>query len=141
MLRSLVDAKKIAANEQLNAIILRDTADKVKVAERMIETNDKAQAEVVIDVELLQINTAQGCATSACRCRSYNISQSARPGLDVDTAAGGTQIGFDDLEFLNQSSWVAHHPDLHLRLRQEQQRRPGCWPSRSCASARARRRR
>ena len=43
ILRSLVDAKKIATNEQLNAIILRDTADKVKVAERIIEANDKAQ--------------------------------------------------------------------------------------------------
>ena len=43
ILRSLVDAKKIATNEQLNAIILRDTADRVKVAERIIETNDKSQ--------------------------------------------------------------------------------------------------
>src|SRR5918999_738381 len=33
ILRSLIDARKIATNEQLNAIILRDTADKVKVAE------------------------------------------------------------------------------------------------------------
>src|SRR6185436_12456001 len=45
ILRSLVDARKIATNEQLNAIILRDTADKVKVAERIIEANDKSKAE------------------------------------------------------------------------------------------------
>ncbi|MBV8200449.1 MAG: hypothetical protein JOZ15_07475, partial [Acidobacteria bacterium] len=57
ILRSLIEAKKIATNDQLNAIILRDTADKVKVAEKIIETNDKAKAEVVVDVELLQINT------------------------------------------------------------------------------------
>ena len=43
ILRSLIDARKIATNEQLNAIILRDTADKVKVAERIIEANDKSQ--------------------------------------------------------------------------------------------------
>src|SRR5579864_7102570 len=40
ILRSLIDAKKIATNDQLNAIILRDTADKVKVAEKIIETNE-----------------------------------------------------------------------------------------------------
>ena len=57
MLRQLVGAKNIATNEQLNAIVLRDTADRVKVAERIIETNDKARGEVVVDVELLQINT------------------------------------------------------------------------------------
>src|SRR5262245_15351486 len=43
ILRSLVDAKKIATNDQLNAIIVRDTADKVKVAERLIEANDKSK--------------------------------------------------------------------------------------------------
>ena len=59
ILRSLIDARKIATNEQLNAIILRDTADRVKVAERIIETNDKSKAEVVVDIELLQINTAR----------------------------------------------------------------------------------
>ena len=32
MLRSLIGAKNVATNEQLNAIIMRDTADKVKVA-------------------------------------------------------------------------------------------------------------
>ena len=35
---------------------MRDTADKVKVAEKIIEANDKAKAEVVVDVELLQID-------------------------------------------------------------------------------------
>ncbi|HEY8021171.1 MAG TPA: secretin N-terminal domain-containing protein, partial [Thermoanaerobaculia bacterium] len=59
ILRSLIDARKIATNEQLNAIILRDTADKVKVAERIIEANDKSKAEVVVDVELLQINSGK----------------------------------------------------------------------------------
>ena len=44
MLRSLVGAKNVAANDQLNAIVLRDTADKVKVAERIIRANDKAKA-------------------------------------------------------------------------------------------------
>jgi general secretion pathway protein D len=42
---------------QLNAIVIRDTADKVAVAERLIEVNDKAKAEVVLDVELLQLST------------------------------------------------------------------------------------
>ncbi len=57
LLRSLVGTKNIASNEQLNAIVLRDSADAVKVAERIISANDKARGEVVVDVELLQINT------------------------------------------------------------------------------------
>ena len=53
MLRSLVGAKNVAANDQLNAIVLRDSADKVKVAETIIGTNDKSRGEVVVDVDVL----------------------------------------------------------------------------------------
>ncbi len=56
LLRSLIEARRLATNEQLNAITLRDTADKVAIAEKLIGINDKAKAEVLIDVELLQIS-------------------------------------------------------------------------------------
>ncbi|HTS02638.1 MAG TPA: secretin N-terminal domain-containing protein, partial [Thermoanaerobaculia bacterium] len=59
MVRSILDLRRLAVIPQLNAIVIRDTADKVAVAERLIEVNDKAKSEVVVDVELLQINTEQ----------------------------------------------------------------------------------
>ena len=57
MVRQLLDLRRMGTITQLNAIIIRDTADKVAVAERLIEVNDKAKAEVVLDVELLQLST------------------------------------------------------------------------------------
>jgi general secretion pathway protein D len=57
MVRGLLDLRRMATVTQLNAIVIRDTADKVAVAERLIEVNDKAKAEVVLDVELLQLST------------------------------------------------------------------------------------
>jgi general secretion pathway protein D len=119
ILRSLVDAKKIATNEQLNAIILRDTADKVKVAERIIEANDKSKAEVVIDVELLQVNSARlrdlGVALS-----SYQVSQTLDTGSGTGGGTGGTggttttpgRVRVSDLEFLNQSNWFLTLPNF-----------------------------
>ncbi len=105
ILRSLVDAKKIAPNEQLNAIILRDTADKVKVAERIIEANDKSKAEVVVDVELLQINTSKlrdlGVSLS-----NYRVTQS------LDLGGEDVPLRISDLEFLNQSNWVLAIPNF-----------------------------
>jgi general secretion pathway protein D len=59
MVRSILDLRRLAVIPQLNAIVIRDTADKVAVAERLIDVNDKAKAEVVVDVELLQISTDQ----------------------------------------------------------------------------------
>ena len=56
-LRALLQTTRISVNKAENSITLRDTADKVAIAERIVEQNDKQLAEVVVDVELLQINT------------------------------------------------------------------------------------
>ncbi len=117
ILRSLIDARKIATNEQLNAIILRDTVDKVKVAEKIIESNDKAKAEVVVDVELLQINSNRlrelGTSLSA-----YSITQTLNFG-QTSGGTGGTGgtaapqgIRLSDLQFINQSNWLLTIPSF-----------------------------
>ncbi len=59
MVRSILDLRRLGVIPQLNAIVIRDTADKVAVAEKIIEVNDKAKAEVIVDVELVQLNTAK----------------------------------------------------------------------------------
>ena len=56
-IRSLLQTTRISVNKAENSITLRDTADKVAIAERIVEQNDKQLSEVVIDVELLQINS------------------------------------------------------------------------------------
>ncbi|MEM7483129.1 MAG: secretin N-terminal domain-containing protein [Acidobacteriota bacterium] len=109
ILRSLVDAKKIATNEQLNAIILRDTADKVKVAERIIEANDKAKAEVVIDVELMQLDTTS-LRDLGVSLDPYSITQS------LDTGTEGNTLRFSDIEFLNQNNWTLNIPNIIYRF-------------------------
>lgn len=95
LLRSLVGTKNIASNDQLNAIVLRDSADAIKVAERIIKANDKARGEVVIDVELLQINTNK-MRELGIELSQYQVIQS----LDQDPA-----LRISDLEFLNQQNW------------------------------------
>ncbi len=104
-LRSLVDAKKLAPNEQLNAIIVRDTADRVKVAESIIESNDKSRSEVVVDVELLQISTDKmrdvGLALS-----NYSVGQK------LDLGAKDAVLHLSDLKYLNQSNWALTIPSF-----------------------------
>src|SRR5215472_5429221 len=53
-IRALLGSVHVSINKQENAITIRDTADKVAVAQRVIEQNDKEKGEVVVDVELLQ---------------------------------------------------------------------------------------
>src|SRR5262249_29263266 len=59
-LRTLLNMSFIAQSTSMNAILLRDTPDKIAIAEQIIEDIDKAKPEVVVDVVLIEIdrNTA-----------------------------------------------------------------------------------
>src|SRR5205085_5731002 len=56
VVRTMIEARNVFPLKALNAITIRDTADKVRIAEKIIQANDKAKAEVVVDVELMQID-------------------------------------------------------------------------------------
>ena len=108
MLRSLVGAKNVAANEQLNAIVLRDSADKVKVAETIIGINDKSRGEVVVDVELLEVDTKK-LQELGILLSDYQITQFLDPSLQVGDT-GGFRVS--DLEFINQGDWLVTIPSF-----------------------------
>jgi general secretion pathway protein D len=59
VVRTMIEARNVFPLKALNAITIRDTADKVRIAEKIIEANDKAKAEVVVDVELLQMDATK----------------------------------------------------------------------------------
>ena len=56
LLRSMLDVKKVHVNEVLNSITIRDTPDKIKLVEKTIAANDLKEAEVILDVEILEIS-------------------------------------------------------------------------------------
>jgi len=56
VVRTMIEARNVFPLKALNAITIRDTADKVRIAEKIIEANDKAKAEVVVQVELVQMD-------------------------------------------------------------------------------------
>src|SRR2546426_8979936 len=56
-LRQLLDLKRIQQLNSQNAIIVRDTPDKLLLAGKMISDVDKAKPEVVVQVEVLEART------------------------------------------------------------------------------------
>lgn len=59
ILKGLINLKKIIVNEQLNTIVVRDTEELIKLAERIIESNDRKPAEIILDVEILEVNRSK----------------------------------------------------------------------------------
>jgi general secretion pathway protein D len=53
-IRTLLETRRIQQINSMNAVIIRDTPDKVALAEKIIKDVDKAKAEVVVDVAVLE---------------------------------------------------------------------------------------
>ena len=55
LLSKLLRSKDIIANENLNAVIIRGNKEVIEIASRIIEANDGKPAEVLLDVEFLEV--------------------------------------------------------------------------------------
>jgi len=56
LLRIVLGARRIAPLPGANALTINDTPDKVAAAERIVDIVDKQRAEVMVDVEILEVN-------------------------------------------------------------------------------------
>lgn len=59
ILKGIAPLKKIIVNDALNTVVVRDTEEAIKVAEKIIWTNDKRPAELILEVEILEINRSK----------------------------------------------------------------------------------
>ncbi|GFO70264.1 hypothetical protein GMLC_38430 [Geomonas limicola] len=56
LVRTMLQVKKIYVNEELNALVLRDTPEVIEVARKILEANDVPDAEVLLDVEVFELS-------------------------------------------------------------------------------------
>ncbi|MEW6325582.1 MAG: tetratricopeptide repeat protein [Nitrospirota bacterium] len=55
LLRTMLDTRRVFVNNDLNAIVMRDNADKLELAAKIIAANDRQIAEVTFDVEIIEV--------------------------------------------------------------------------------------
>ncbi len=55
LLRTMLETRRVFVNKELNSLVIRDTPEKVKLAEKIIEANDRMVAEVMFNVEVLEV--------------------------------------------------------------------------------------
>ena len=55
LIKSIVKSKDVFTDEKLNLLIVRDTPEAVRLAERLIESLDLAEPEVMLEIEVLEI--------------------------------------------------------------------------------------
>jgi general secretion pathway protein D len=57
MIRALVKTRDMYIDEKLNLLVIRDTPEAVRIAERLVANQDLAEPEVMLEVEVLEVGT------------------------------------------------------------------------------------
>lgn len=56
ILKGVLTVKKLIVNDALNTLIVRDTPEIIELVEKIIDTNDRKSAEMILEVEILEVN-------------------------------------------------------------------------------------
>jgi general secretion pathway protein D len=56
LIRTMLQVKKIYVNEEMNALVIRDTPEVIEVARKILEANDVPDAEVLLEVEVFELS-------------------------------------------------------------------------------------
>ena len=59
LLKTVLDAKTLVINERANAVVMRDTPENVRMAEKLVASVDLSEPEVMMEVEVLEINRSR----------------------------------------------------------------------------------
>lgn len=92
LLRTMLQIKKVYVNEELNAIVIRDVAATVDVAQKILEANDLSDAEVLLEVEVIEVKKTDQ-ESFGLTLSQYGVTFGAGEGgnLYLDTLGGTAQ--------------------------------------------------
>lgn len=95
LLRTIAKAKDVVVDEKLNLVVVRDSAEVIRLAEKLIAAQDMPEPEVMLELEVLEV--------SVNRLVEMGISWPSSASASVVGAAGRAgQLTLD--EFRNRSS-------------------------------------
>ncbi len=125
LIRSIIQVKKIFVNEELNAIVVRDDPDVIKVVEKILDANDITDSELLLDVEILEVDRTkllnlgfELSPTAATASIVETGSSSAAGGTVTGTAAGG-RVSLYTLKHLNSGNVLFSLPSVIMNLKKE----------------------
>jgi general secretion pathway protein D len=110
LVKNITGITKSASNEPINAITLLGTADQLALAERVIDANDKARGEVMVQVEILEVNRRR-LKQYGIELANYTAGVTFSPsGASGELAGGLTNLRAHLLASLNLADFVVSIP-------------------------------
>lgn len=95
-LKTILKSRDVVVDEKLNLLIVRDSPEAIRLAERLVNLQDVPEPEVMLDVEILEIQRN--------RMMDLGIAWPTSATLTPLTTAGGTNLTLADLDHLNRGT-------------------------------------
>ena len=118
-LRTLLNMRYLAQSTAMNAIIIRDTADRIAIAEKIIEDLDKAKPEVLVEATVMEVdrNTLRqlGILPPSETQLNYGTTTSTTAGGATTTSSNNTTT-LRGLQNLNSGSFSINIPPTLARF-------------------------
>ena len=94
-LKTILKSRDVAVDEKLNLVIVRDSREAIRLAEKLVNLQDIAEPEVMLDVEILEVTTS--------RLLDLGVTWPSSISLTPLTTTGGAAVTLADLRDLNES--------------------------------------
>lgn len=110
LLRTMVKARDISVQEDLNAIVIRARPEAIELANKILQATDIAEAELMLEVSIMEVN----------KTKATNLGIDLTPDAitaNVPTTGGTIKLG--DLANLSSSELLLGIPAATLNIRKE----------------------
>lgn len=125
MIKTILKTRDVFIDEKLNMLMMRDTPETVRLAEKMVAAQDMAEPEVVLDVEVLEVKRSKLTELGIQYPNQFTVlSPSTLPTTTTSTAGGAivvnttavnTPLTLANLAGLNTGMIGITPPVLNLR--------------------------
>jgi general secretion pathway protein D len=95
-LKTILKSRDVVVDEKLNLLIVRDNPEAIRLAERLIAVQDAPEAEVMLEVEILEVKRGT--------LMNLGVEWPTSVGLTPLSFAGGTGVTVRDLRSLNSDT-------------------------------------
>lgn len=103
-LKTILRSKDIVVDEKLNLVILRDSRESIRLAEKLVALQDIPEPEVMLEVEILEVKSSL--------LTELGIAWPASVELTPLSTSGGVRLTVADLRNINQSNLGITTPSL-----------------------------
>lgn len=99
LIKTVAKTRDVYIDERLNMLVMRDTPEAIRVAEKLIASQDLAEPEVVLDVEVMEVSTS--FLMNLGPKFTDSISASVNPTTNTDGSTTGGKLTWDQVKNFN----------------------------------------